>query len=97
MLTTAMIEEYRAKGRKLLPEDKWNEWDEIIKDSKNGMYGGMDLRCILELLPLVNDIEKAKKIFNAQNHSGASAVLVCSELYKLLNEKAEPLVKSIYG
>ena len=94
---TNLADEYRERGRKLLPKSKWAVWDAIIADSAKGIYGGMDLRCVLELLPLAHDIPRARIVFNQQGHSGASAVLVCNELHKLLDDRAEPFVRAIYG
>lgn len=78
---------YRDKARGVIPEYKLEEWDRIVPVRLNDLYHGMELDCWIELSKILNEdipekdkLEKAKKAFYDQGHSGMSASLVLAGL-----------------
>lgn len=71
---------WRDRGRKVLTEDKWEHWDEIVPIRLKDLYHGMELRCCLEIIEILNDgtFQKAKEAIYEQGHSGMSFGLVCT-------------------
>ena len=64
VLTKKWIEE----GHKVLPEDKWSEWDRIVPIRLSDLYEGMELGQCLEIINILNtgNFEKAKEIMENQ-------------------------------
>lgn len=77
---------YIEAGKKILPTDKWQKWEEIVDYSMKGVYSGSDLKAVLELIPLKDNLAKAREVFNRQDHTGFSASLVYMELKELLDD-----------
>lgn len=77
---------WKEKGRKILSEDKWELWDEIVPVRLNDLYKGMELGCCLDIAEILNNngsLEDAKKKIESQKHSGMSFRLVCSMVKEL--------------
>ena len=51
-----------------------------------GVYSGSDLKAVLELIPLKDNLAEAREVFNRQDHTGFSASLVYMELKELLDD-----------
>lgn len=69
------------KGRKVLAEDKWEYWDEIVPIRLRDLYQGMELGHCLDIVKILNNngtLEEAKELIMDQGHSGMSFGLVCS-------------------
>lgn len=67
-------------GREILHQDKWDYWDRIVPIRLNDLYHGMELKCCLDIIDILNtseDFHKAKIEIENQNHSGMSFSLVC--------------------
>ena len=75
-LTKVWVEE----GKKVLSKDKWDLWEEIVPIRLKDLYRGMELRCCLDIVKVLNNgtFEEAKTLIEKQNHSGMSFRLVCS-------------------
>lgn len=79
-------EEYKKAARGVIIEDQYDYWDEIVPIRLHDLYHGMELGATLEICRIMRDesvsleerIERAKKAFNNQGHSGMSAGLVLS-------------------
>ncbi|MBP1308813.1 hypothetical protein JOD82_001833 [Paenibacillus sp. 1182] len=77
----SFCEEWKAKGREILDEDKWEYWDRIVPIRLGDLYQGMELGCCLEIAKILNNngsLDDAKKEIESQGHSGMSFGLVCS-------------------
>lgn len=77
----SLTKEWMQKGRETLAEDKWEYWDKIVPIRLNDLYHGMELRCCLDIVEILNNggtLDEAKKMIVNQNHSGMSWGLVCS-------------------
>ncbi len=74
------IKYWRMRGRKILTEDKWEEWDKIVPIRLNDLYEGMELKCCLDLVILVNAklFDEAKTMIENQGHGAISYGLVCA-------------------
>lgn len=75
----SLTEEWKAKGRKVLDQDKWDYWDEIVPIRLGDLYHGMELGCCLNIVKILNEngsLEDAKKEIENQGHSGMSFGLV---------------------
>lgn len=83
-----LTEEYRSKGKSIIPEDKLELWDKIVPIRLGDLYHGMELDCWLTLIPILNDeskskekrFEECKAEFDKQGHSGMSGSLVLAGL-----------------
>ncbi len=76
-----LSKEWMNKGREILTEDKWEYWDKIVPIRLNDLYHGMELRCCLDIVKLLNNnrtLDEAKEMIEGQNHSGMSFGLVCA-------------------
>lgn len=72
---------YRELGHKILNEDKWDYWDEIVPVRLRDLYHGMELGNCLDIIEILNNdgsLEDAKKEMYSQVHSGMSWGLVKS-------------------
>lgn len=86
-----LTDEYRARARGIIPDDKLELWDSIVPIRLNDLYHGMELDCWLELITELNSTENEKEerfrlcgeLFIKQGHSGMSAGLVSSGLKQL--------------
>lgn len=76
-----LTEMWIERGKEVLTEDNWEYWSEIVPIRLNDMYRGMELKCCLDIVELLNDnctLEEAKKEIESQDHSGMSHSLVCA-------------------
>ena len=73
---------YMQKGREILHESKWELWDKIVPIRLNDLYQGMELKCCLDIVEILNKgtLQDAKKEIENQGHSGMSFGLLCSML-----------------
>lgn len=79
---------WRRKGRDVLEEDKWDEWDSIVPIRLRDIYQGIELRQCLEVISILNEggsLDEAKKVMESQGHSGFSFGLVCSMIENFCN------------
>lgn len=77
----SLCEEWKAKGREVLDEDKWERWDTIVPIRLDDLYQGMELGCCLAIVDILNtsgNLDDAKKEIESQGHSGMSFGLVCA-------------------
>jgi gas vesicle protein len=75
----SLTEEWKAKGRQVLDQDKWDYWDEIVPIRLTDLYHGMELGNCLKVVKILNEdgsLEEAKKEIESQGHSGMSFGLV---------------------
>jgi len=75
----ALIEQYKAEGRTVIEESKWEQWDEIIPIRLSDLYQGRELGAFMEIATILkNDgsLEDAKQAIFDQGHSGTSFHLV---------------------
>lgn len=78
-----MMAKLPQKGREVLAEKYWSDWDTAVGKRVGGMYNGKDMEACLEIVEALNNgcsLDKAKTIIDNQNHSGASHSLVVSEV-----------------
>lgn len=75
-----LTESWINEGKKVLAEDKWQLWEQIVPIRLKDLYKGMELRCCLDLVKKLNDgtFEEARIMIDKQNHSGMSHGLVCA-------------------
>ena len=74
-----LIEEYKIKGRKVIPKDKWSDWDRTVLSSLSSLYHDAPLRCCLDIISLLNNggtLEEVNVLLKGQNHSGTSFKMV---------------------
>ena len=77
--TSNKIAEWIHVGESLIPKEKYNRWETIVRKLADSIYEGDEIVAIIELLKLANDGKKDDEIRNAffrQGHSGASASMV---------------------
>lgn len=77
----SLTEEWKKRGRKVLDEDMWEDWDKLVPIRLNDLYHGMELGACLDIIKVLNSggtLEEAKEVIYSQDHSGMSYVLVCS-------------------
>ena len=73
------------RGQKFIYTERGEEWERYVKTRAKGIYNGMDLDAVLELMEGLENgesIEKVKEIFYNQNHSGSSEELVRNAIFK---------------
>ena len=90
------IPNWIEKGHKAFAEDKWEEWDKIVPIRAEDLYQGMELKCCLDIVEILNKgtLEEAKREIESQGHSGMSFGLVCS-MVKEFSPKGEEFVNYI--
>lgn len=72
---------WTEKGRKILRENKWERWDEIVPIRLSDLYHGMELGCCLDIVEVLNKngtLDEAKEKIESQRHSGMSFGLTCA-------------------
>ena len=84
------------KGREILDKSKWKLWDKIVPIRLNDLYQGMELKCCLDIVEILNKgtLEEAKREIESQGHSGMSFGLVCS-MVKEFSLKGEEFVNYV--
>lgn len=82
-----LIKEYRKKARGIIAQEYLDVWDNAVPIRLNDLYHGWDLKCMLELVQVLNredpeeDRFKAcKELLENQEHSGCSYNLVSKSL-----------------
>lgn len=83
------IKEYITKGHELLKEKYWTDYDRIVPIRVNDLYGGMEVGAFLEVIECYEkhkDLDKCYTVFEKQGHSGMSASLVASMIYRFHDE-----------
>ena len=88
----SLTKEWMQKGRETLAEDKWEYWDKIVPIRLNDLYHGMELRCCLDIVEILNNsgtLDEAKNKIESQDHSGMSYGLVCSMVREFCNRGNE--------
>lgn len=76
-----LTEEWKAKGREVLTEDKLELWDKVVPIRLNDLYQGFELGACLDVVKVLNNegsFEEATAILDSQGHSGMSYGLVVS-------------------
>lgn len=93
MTKNELIKTYTDRGHKVIPQNKWTMWDQIVPIRVSDIYHGMEVNnalTILESYKEEKDLRKVRKIFDDAEHSGWSAGLVAriimdfSDDYKVL-------------
>lgn len=82
------------KGREILDEKYWDEWDRAVDIRVNDLYNGADLKECLEVVEAMNNgcsLEDVKAILDGQNHSGMSYGLVVREVASFCDRGIELL------
>lgn len=93
----SLIKEWVEKGRKILNEDKWEYWEEIVPIRLGDLYHGMELGYCLDIVKILNNngtLEEAKEEINKQDHSGMSFGLVRA-MVRDFCERGEEFVKYV--
>lgn len=88
----SLSEEWKAKGRQVLDESKWDYWDEIVPIRLSDLYHGMELGCCLNIVKILNDngsLDDAKREIENQGHSGMSFGLVRTMVKEFCNRGSE--------
>jgi hypothetical protein len=83
---------WMEKGRKILTEDKWGYWDEIVPIRLNDLYQGMELGACLDIVEILNSngsLDQAKEVIEKQGHSGMSFGLVCAMVREFCERGSE--------
>lgn len=94
MYDKKLIDSYIERGKKVISEDKWESWEEIVPVRVSDLYHGMELDnalTILESYKEGRDLDKVRKIFDDAEHSGWSAGLVASIIKKFSDDYKEIL------
>ena len=93
MTKNDLIRTYIEQGHKVISQDKWSMWDQIVPFRVSYIYHGREVKNALDILESYKeekDLHKARKIFDDAEHSGWSAGLVVriimdfSDDYKVL-------------
>lgn len=78
-----LIKEYREKARGVLDEQYLDVWDSCVPIRVKDIYKGWDLKCMLELVKVLNReipekerFKECKELLENQGHSGMSYRLV---------------------
>lgn len=78
-----LAEYWIAEGKKILDEKHHAYWSKIVPIRLDDLYHGMELKCTIDLIKMLNEnipFEEIKQVFMNQGHSGMSHSLVCSML-----------------
>lgn len=79
------IQDYIERGHKVIDKALWKEYDKIVPIRVKDLYCGMELGAFLEIVESYNekkDLKECYRLFDKQGHSGMSASLVASLIYK---------------
>ncbi|WP_137743312.1 hypothetical protein [Robertmurraya siralis] len=88
---------WMEKGRKILSEDKWEFWDEIVPIRLGDIYHGMELGNCLDIIEILNNngsLDEAKEKIENQGHSGMSFSLVCA-MVKEFSDRGNEFVEYV--
>lgn len=85
-----LIKEYREKARGVLDEQYLDVWDSCVPIRVMDIYKGWDLKCMLEIVKVLNKdaseserFKAGKELLESQNHSGMSYRLVLHSMSAL--------------
>jgi len=84
-----LTEEWIKKGHDILDIKYWDKWDEIVPIRLKDLYHGMELKCCLEIIKMLNNgepYENCKFVLDDQGHSGMSYSLVSRMIYEFCDE-----------
>lgn len=84
--------EWIEKGKNILSEDKWNEWETIVPFRLSDLYEGKELESCLKIIKKLNDndsFDEVKDEIESQGHSGMSFGLVCSMVAHFHNDGSD--------
>lgn len=73
------------KGKKIIFEEKYQEWEDCVVKCANSIYNGKELDAALEIMEALENeksLEQAIDILKQQNHSGASESLVKNIIFE---------------
>lgn len=87
-----LTKKWMQKGREILTENKWYDWDKIIPIRLHDLYHGMELGCCLDIVKILNSngtFDEAKLKIESQNHSGMSYSLVCAMIREFCDRGKE--------
>ncbi len=94
-----LIKVYKKKARGIIAEEYLEVWDNAVPIRLEDIYHGLDLKCMLELVQVLNredpeeDRFKAcKELLESQDHSGWSYHLVSKSL-ALIHKDGEKFVE----
>ena len=79
MTKNDLIRTYIERGYKVISQDKWSMWDQIVPLRVSDIYHGREVKNALDILESYKeekDLHKVRKIFDDAEHSGWSAGLV---------------------
>ena len=96
ILSSAGHEKWIEEGHKVLSEDKWSLWDEIVPIRLSDLYEGMELGQCLDIVKVLKtgDFTKAKETMENQGHSGMSWGLM-KAMIKEFSDVGEEFVKTL--
>ena len=59
-----LVKVWVEEGKKVLSKDKWDLWEEIVPIRFKNLYRGMELRCCLDIVKVLNNgtLEEAKTL-----------------------------------
>lgn len=97
-----LTEKFCNEARGIIAEKDLNYWDSIVPIRLNDLYHGWELSCTLDIVKIMNNkeepkenrINKAKKEFIKQDHSGMSACLMFSML-RAFAPDSDDLIKEL--
>lgn len=82
--------EYRKKARGIIAEEYLEVWDSAVPIRLKDLYHGWDLKCMLELVQVLNRegseeerFKACKELLGKQDHSGCSYHFVASSLQSI--------------
>lgn len=90
--TPELVLKYQNKGREILTEDKWNDWDKVVLNETKALYKGKALDDCLNIIKILNNngtLDKAKREINNQCHSGYTFRIVCLMVEKFCSRGSE--------
>ena len=88
----ASIPKWIERGKAFIFPERQAEWERCVRVRASDLYNGLDLENALDIMEALEagaTIEQAKQMFDAQNHSGASASMVRSMLFSFSSQGPE--------
>lgn len=76
-----LTEYWMAKGREVLAEEKWKDWDLVVPARLKDLYKGEELPACLEIIQLLHNnctLKEAHIALKKQKHSQLSSTVVTS-------------------
>lgn len=94
-----LTEFWRKSGRRVLTPDKWQDWDEVVPIRLRGLYKGLELKQVLDIIKVLDNggtFKSVETILENQNHSGVSYGLTV-ELVKEFSNRGEEFAQYLNG